>query len=236
MDSKRFTAGLFGGAVFALLASASSASAVPVTTFSFTDLGVTVSGAVFNRGDNADLNPDASIYGTSGGFTATFAGGLPDASGIFVSSQGDAATPYGDGDTTHKYFSADGSGGLVTLKYSAPQNSLFMIWGTVDTETGRNLIAFNNGFSIDGNFLNSAAGCNGCISSDGNQDVVLSFKGFTNSFNQVAFSDSGNPAFEFAVTAVPEISTWGMMILGFFGLGFFGYRKSKASGSSFRIA
>jgi len=241
MDRKRFTGGLFGGAVLALLASAISASAAPVATFSFLDGGVTVAGAVFNRGDNADLNPNAGIYGTTGNFTATFSGGVPDPSGIFVGTTGDAATPYGDGDTTHKYFSADGTNGLVTLKYSAVQDRLLMIWGTLDTDSGRNLISFFNGvspvFSIDGNFLNSAAGCNGCITSNGNQDVVLSFTGPAFAFDKVAFSDSGNPAFEFAVTAgVPEPSTWAMMILGFFGLGFLGYRKSKASGAAFRVA
>jgi hypothetical protein len=40
-----------------------------------------------------------------------------------------------------------------------------------------------------------------------------------------------------AVAAVPEPSTWAMMILGFLGLGLFGYRKSsKGSGAAFRLA
>jgi choice-of-anchor C domain-containing protein len=39
-----------------------------------------------------------------------------------------------------------------------------------------------------------------------------------------------------SVTAVPEPSTWAMMILGFLGLGFLGYRKSLKSGSAFRMA
>lgn len=37
-----------------------------------------------------------------------------------------------------------------------------------------------------------------------------------------------------AVTAVPEASTWAMMIAGFFGVGFLAYRRS--SGSALRIA
>ena len=37
-------------------------------------------------------------------------------------------------------------------------------------------------------------------------------------------------------SAVPEPSTWAMMILGFLGLGFVGYRRNRASGSAFRIA
>jgi hypothetical protein len=32
---------------------------------------------------------------------------------------------------------------------------------------------------------------------------------------------------DFEVSAVPEPSTWAMMILGFFGIGFMAYRKRK---------
>jgi hypothetical protein len=37
------------------------------------------------------------------------------------------------------------------------------------------------------------------------------------------------------VSAVPEPSTWAMMILGFFGLGFVAYRR-KSNGIQFRLA
>lgn len=49
---------------------------------------------------------------------------------------------------------------------------------------------------------------------------------------------SGNPTgLDVAVTAVPEASTWAMMLLGFLGLGFLAYRKSSnPSGASFRLA
>ena len=61
----------------------------------------------------------------------------------------------------------------------------------------------------------------------------------TNTISKIVFSSS-TQAFEIdnlTVAAVPEASTWAMMILGFLGLGFFGYRKSsKASGAAFRIA
>jgi hypothetical protein len=36
-------------------------------------------------------------------------------------------------------------------------------------------------------------------------------------------------------SAVPEPSTWAMMILGFFGVGFMAYRR-KQNGSAFRLA
>lgn len=43
--------------------------------------------------------------------------------------------------------------------------------------------------------------------------------------------------FSLQISAVPEASTWAMMILGFLGLGFLGYRKSsKASTARFRLA
>jgi hypothetical protein len=46
----------------------------------------------------------------------------------------------------------------------------------------------------------------------------------------------GNLLDNVSVTAVPEPSTWAMMILGFLGLGFLGYRKSKGSGAVLQSA
>jgi hypothetical protein len=61
----------------------------------------------------------------------------------------------------------------------------------------------------------------------------------------IVFSESNNGSFgepfltaitaDTEVAAVPEPSTWAMMILGFCGVGFMAYRK-KQSGSSFRLA
>jgi hypothetical protein len=47
--------------------------------------------------------------------------------------------------------------------------------------------------------------------------------------------NGGNPSgLDVAVSAVPEPSTWAMMILGFFGVGFMAYRRK--SPSAFRLA
>ena len=67
---------------------------------------------------------------------------------------------------------------------------------------------------------------------------------YVNIFDDIAITSvkftSSGIAFEFdnlTIAAVPEASTWAMMLLGFLGLGFFGYRKSsRASGAAFRIA
>jgi hypothetical protein len=53
---------------------------------------------------------------------------------------------------------------------------------------------------------------------------------------QVDATNSPSGSVDFA-NAVPEASTWAMMILGFLGLGFLGYRKSpRSSASVFRLA
>jgi PEP-CTERM motif len=46
-------------------------------------------------------------------------------------------------------------------------------------------------------------------------------------FTQASFSSTRN-AFEFSLgTAVPEPSTWAMMLVGFAGLGYAGYRRTR---------
>ena len=46
------------------------------------------------------------------------------------------------------------------------------------------------------------------------------------------YSDEMGDANGFAATAVPEPSTWAMMLLGFTGLGFAGYRKSRKAAAA----
>jgi hypothetical protein len=140
---------------------------------------------------------------------------------------------FGNLDSTQEYFSA-GGGGQVTLTYTNAQTSLNLLWGTVDLETGRNLlITTGNGYSIDGNAIFGAAqtfcGSNSCpVLSAGNDEVYLSITGL-GSFNTATFSDSGANAFEFlpgalpnSVGGVPEPATWAMLLLGFAGIGFMG--------------
>lgn len=60
---------------------------------------------------------------------------------------------------------------------------------------------------------------------------------FTSSAIKSLVFSSQEKAFEFdnlAVAAVPEPTTWAMMVLGFLGMGFIGYRRKR--GSSLRLA
>jgi hypothetical protein len=52
-------------------------------------------------------------------------------------------------------------------------------------------------------------------------------------YGQLNGPNIGQPSFQ--ISAVPEPSTWAMMILGFIGLGFMAYRR-KQNGSAFRFA
>jgi PEP-CTERM motif len=63
--------------------------------------------------------------------------------------------------------------------------------------------------------------------------VFLANEGFIVGPGITGFSDVFGPTTFTA--AVPEPSTWAMMILGFCGLGFMAYRR-KQSGASFRVA
>jgi PEP-CTERM motif len=71
-------------------------------------------------------------------------------------------------------------------------------------------------------WLHRALGTGSQGSPEGNQLVRITGLG---SFTQVEFSSSRN-AFEFSLGA-PEPSTWAMMLVGFAGLGFLGWRGSR---------
>jgi PEP-CTERM motif-containing protein len=51
---------------------------------------------------------------------------------------------------------------------------------------------------------------------------------FDQTINTNFIPETGN--FEFAIAAVPEPSTWAMMILGFLGIGSFAYRRKNQDG------
>ena len=47
-----------------------------------------------------------------------------------------------------------------------------------------------------------------------------------------AIFDNDSTAFTATISAVPEPSTWAMMMLGFLGVGFMAYRRKERAASS----
>jgi hypothetical protein len=122
--------------------------------------------------------------------------------------------------------------GTATLTFTTPTSELSFLWGSPDTYNTL-LVNTNNGV------FSYTASQAGVVPPNGNQSFAeyIGFVGTAGTvINSVTFESTSN-AFEvsnFAVSAVPEASTWAMMMLGFLGLGFLGYRRS--SNPSFRIA
>ena len=108
-------------------------------------------------------------------------------------------------------------------------NSLQILWGTVDTDVNRNLLVTTNvgTHSISGadifTAMQSFCGAT-CTPVAGQFEAYVTITGLS-PFTSVTFSDTSTNSFEFLLAAVPEPSTWAMMILGFLGVGFLAYRK-----------
>jgi hypothetical protein len=125
--------------------------------------------------------------------------------------------------------------GSVTVKVSGPANQISFYWGSIDNY---NTITFTDGTttqsftgaSITPKFDNGCqqdANCNGLVTF---QDLSGNFTSFTMTSSQNSFETDNFLASEVQLSqAVPEASTWVMMILGFFSVGLVGYRRTGLS-------
>jgi hypothetical protein len=207
-------------AALALLALPSVASA----GLMFTD-GVTPADILF-------LNTGGTITdGSSLGPTiATIAGGM-----VYGSSVSGAAEPVG----TQGNFYATGpsSGSPALLNFVSPVSYFSFLVGSPDTYNSLSFIIDTGGTFSTVNYTDpSDFGVNPLTGNQMYSQYVNFYTTAGSVIDSVSFGSSTD-AFEvsnFSVSAVPEASTWAMMIMGFLGLGFLGYRKS--SGSSFRVA
>jgi hypothetical protein len=127
-------------------------------------------------------------------------------------------------------------GGTATLTFSVPTTQFSFLWGSPDSFNTLAITSTTNGITSTTDYTASQAGISPIT---GNQSFAEYLGLVTNAgtvIDSIQFQSTSN-AFEvsnFAVSGVPETSTWAMMILGFLGLGFLGYRKS--SDTSFRVA
>jgi hypothetical protein len=190
------------------------------------------SGPAFTQGIG-DLNVGSSF--TFNGVTYTNIGSSNDGVQILtIPNTGNGAQPF---NTSGNYLSVLGVG---TLKLTfAPTSTFGFYWGSIDPT---NNIEFLSGNTSVGTLTGADTALLASLAATGNQfdyaaNRYVTFTDTTGTFNELILT-SGQNSFEFTnVQAVPEASTWAMMILGFLGVGFLSYRKSsKFSQPSFRIA
>lgn len=146
----------------------------------------------------------------------------------------------GGADTT-QYLSV-GGGATETITFGAGKvaTAFGLYWGSVDSY---NQIQFKNGSTViatfNGNDITPLLADGGQTSFASNRYVEFSNLG---AFTSVVMGNTpGNQQFAFeadnlgAITSgVPETSTWAMMIIGFFGVGFAAYRR-KSRGPALRL-
>jgi PEP-CTERM motif len=153
---------------------------------------------------------------------------------------GDYAAPLGMGasTTTGTTYMAVEGGGTEKATWATPQTSLSIYWGSIDADIcgggssscgNLNSVAITvDGYTLTGADLMSMYGALG-VGSQGNpkDNQLVRISGLA-PFTTVEFS-STRDAFEFSLgaTAIPEPSTWAMMLAGFAGLGFLGWRGPR---------
>jgi hypothetical protein len=214
------------GLIAALLLSVSAQAAVIVTPVGgggvplpslpgFSSIATFDAIAQTPYGDSVPTAPQPTAFSDGGG---AWSGG-----GIVMNNGGGGslglyATPYSD----ETNYMAVLSGQSETVVYGKTYSELGLYWGSIDTYNV--LTLFNGANSVVVSVPPVADG--GQFADDSNRYFVVS--GFE--FDKVVFSSTQN-SFEFdnvAVAGAPEPSTWAMMLLGFAGLGFAGYRKAKS--------
>jgi hypothetical protein len=127
-------------------------------------------------------------------------------------------------------------GGSEEIAFSALKSSFGLYWGSVDTY---NSLAFYNGDTLVATI--SGADVAPPMTANGGQTDYAS-NGYVllsalPQFDRV-FATSSSNSFEFdnvvaGTSAIPEPSTWAMLLLGFAGLGYAGFRRSKGPIAAF---
>jgi hypothetical protein len=196
----------------------SSANAVTVT---FTNSGHIISGPSSvdqNAGSVSTLDPESNTLLRTGQPTANV-------------QPNNGYDPYGLGDASNQWWNIGQVNGHVTFNLTG--TSLAIIWGSPNNLNNNpldgNVVSFYSGLDGGGTLLGSVTtadlySADNSITNDQQPGYLINFAS-SQAFGSVKFS-TGPSAFEFAfASAVPEASTWAMMILGFAGIGFLTYRR-----------
>src|SRR5665213_927819 len=188
-------------------------------------IDVTVAGPSqdITAGMNFNSQPASTSSNAAPSFTIgdwTFTNGTEPVE-VNIGSSGNGAQPY---QTTGNYLSVLGSGS-EDVSFSA-RTSFSFFWGSIDDY---NTITLSDGTSFTGTQIAAdfpSGQSNGCQTLT-NCNRYVTFTDTTGTLTGFSLSSAQN-SFEITnISAVPEPATWAMMILGFLGIGFLGYRKSS---------
>lgn len=231
--------GVLFGTLTAVALLASTVAQAAVTTSSqgaSTFLGPYPGGTTVVTFDTVAANTPTPFATQGFNFTGTDGAGGIVRSGSVPNQYAQPAT------STTNYFVVGSQGVLpssatVSTLALTDYTTFSLLWGSIDTFNS--IQFFDNGVQVGQTFTGTdfaapPSGPNGnTVSNDTNRYVFFTFDGGQR-FDTVRFNSSGvafemdNLAFGGAgnvETPVPEASTWGMMILGFAGLGFLSYRR-----------
>jgi hypothetical protein len=215
--------GIVGVAALLVTFAAAAPASADVITFTPSSYGVTGAGGI---------NFNSAAAGSIGSFTVdgvTFTNLGPSSTSVIqAGSNGQGAMPY-NLLPTDQYASVLG-GGDLGIKFGST-NTIGFYWGSIDSY---NSIEF---FDAKNGLVGTLTGAQVSPLADGDHvnyasNQYLTFTDTTGTFSSVQIF-SGSNSFEFdnfkapPVSAVPETSTWAMMILGFFGVGLAAYRRKR---------
>jgi hypothetical protein len=141
----------------------------------------------------------------------------------------------GTSTTTGTTYMAVEGGGTEMATWATPQTSLSIYWGSIDADvagsaSNGNINSFAitvDGYTLTGVDLMSMGALGAGSQGNPKDNQLVRISGLA-PFTQVEFSSTRN-AFEFSLgaAAIPEPSTWAMMLAGFAGVGFLGWRGSR---------
>jgi hypothetical protein len=212
--------------VVASFSSLGSPTSLPLGATSVVDFGALTAGLPYNGG---------AIYNTGGGTTT----GITNPSSFVAAPWTSIPVPFPPGHGYTGNFFADNNGDTSTWTFGAGQHTFYLYIGSLDAGNSLTITASNGATVFTDSDWTTIPGVT--LPGDGNPTIMGSTSNgwfrFTDTGGTISSiitaetgADVGN-SFEIAAiatsAAVPELSTWAMMGLGFAGLAFAGYRARR---------